>query len=65
MAKTITKFKIWPRSAMDYVEIWPFDTFQEALQMCIDDFYLNREDIQKAKENWHCDLIKSFNIVIN
>jgi len=28
------KFKIWPRSAMDYVEIWPFNTYNEALKVC-------------------------------
>lgn len=28
------KFKIWPRSAMDSVEIWPFNTYNEALTVC-------------------------------
>lgn len=28
------KFKIWPRTAMDYVEIWPFNTYNEALTVC-------------------------------
>lgn len=28
------KFKIWPRSAMDNVEIWPFNTYNEALTVC-------------------------------
>lgn len=28
------KFKIWPRSSMDSVEIWPFNTYNEALTVC-------------------------------
>lgn len=28
------KFKIWPRTAIDYMEIWPFNTYNEALTVC-------------------------------
>ena len=35
------KYKIWPRTAMDYVEIWPFSTYNEALTYC--------------RENWRDD----------
>jgi len=28
------KYKIWPRTAGDQVEIWPFNTYQEAVKEC-------------------------------
>ena len=28
------KYKIWPRSARDTVEIWPFETYREAAEEC-------------------------------
>jgi hypothetical protein len=49
MEKTITKFKIWPRNAHDYIEIWPFDTYNQALKVC--------------RESWYDDkIIRSFDV---
>lgn len=55
-----TKFKITARTSHDQIEIWPFDTFQEALDMCIESHYLNTEDIQKAKKELKCSIIKEY-----
>jgi len=34
------KYKIISRTALDYVEIWPFDTFKQALDDLYNDRYM-------------------------
>lgn len=44
------KYKIWPRTAHNQVEIWPFENYREALKEC-----------KKSNRDWDCISVLDFN----
>lgn len=53
-------YKIKSRSAHDYVEIWPFESFMGALHFCLVNKYIGLVEYQEAIKDKHHSLVVSF-----